>query len=460
MNYNSLINKPTLNHKELIGDNKAADVGGMTEESMQELLATDLTPYYTKAEIDELFARSYVYREKSGSIVTFECPSTAQSIPEVTSGIEATQDLNGYDHPWAGGAEKNKLDPSKKSTSLDNSTFRWYEADGYLLSANQPYTLSCDDSSVRLYFRDKNGGTDLITGYSAITYTPTENITVFLQAYKSSGIATDKFQLELGSSATSYQPYSNICPITGKSAVNVTRTGVNVWDEEWENGYIYDSTGNNMPSNNFIRSKNYIPVKSNETYYFANGGNVANTDVYFYDKNKTYLGLNTSGHITIARSNDTFTIPENAYFMRFYMASSYGSSYNNDISINYPSTDTEYHAYNGTTYTTTLKDGNNQPLTCYGGELTNVNGVQSLTVTHANISSYNGETINEPWISSMDVYATGTTPTTGAQVVYPLTTPEEITQDTLTISSVAGTNNIWTDSGDITVKALDKIIQE
>lgn len=44
----------------------------------------------------------------------------------------------------------------------------------------------------------------------------------------------------------------------------------------------------------------------------------------------------------------------------------------------------------------------------------------------ASIAEYNGETINAPWLSSLDVYAAGATPTNGAQVVYPIT-PEEVT---------------------------------
>lgn len=44
----------------------------------------------------------------------------------------------------------------------------------------------------------------------------------------------------------------------------------------------------------------------------------------------------------------------------------------------------------------------------------------------ASIAEYNGETISSPWLSSLDVYSLGATPTRGAQVVYPITA-EEIT---------------------------------
>ena len=99
MNYNTLMNKPTINYSELIGDNTVTEVGGITEEQFNTLLSTDLSSYYTKAQIDDLFSRSYVYREKSGSIVTFDCPSTPQSIPSLTVGIEPVQSGSGDPSP-------------------------------------------------------------------------------------------------------------------------------------------------------------------------------------------------------------------------------------------------------------------------------------------------------------------------------------------------------------------------
>lgn len=100
MNYNSLMNKPTINYRELIGDNTVTEVGGITEEQFNTLLNTDLSSYYTKAQIDDLFSRSFVYREKSGSIVTFDCPeSTTGGITKVVSDIVAVQSGTGDPSP-------------------------------------------------------------------------------------------------------------------------------------------------------------------------------------------------------------------------------------------------------------------------------------------------------------------------------------------------------------------------
>ena len=295
MNYNSLMNKPTINYRELIGDNTVTEVGGITEEQFNTLLNTDLSSYYTKAQIDDLFSRSYVYREKSGNIVTFDCPASVNGINKVVSEIVADQSGTG--------------DPS-----------------------------------------------------------PT-----------------------------------NVRPISGWSAVNVV---------------------------------------------------VSHT------------------------------------------------------------TDVE----DGTTYTAQLKDGQDNPMTCYGGTLTNENGVQRLTVNMGMVDlgtlnwTYRTDTERPIFQATLQEIATsyesGTTPNilcshytptdsstvsktsgdkhislsldgkrvyvqdssytnktdfkqavNGVQLLYELATPQTIPQDNLAIATQSGVNNLWCDSGDITVKALDKIIQ-
>ena len=85
--------------------------------------------------------------------------------------------------------------------------------------------------------------------------------------------------------------------------------------------------------------------------------------------------------------------------------------------------------------------------TVYGGTVNPVTG--KLIVTDAEIESYNGETLPSTWISDRDVYAEGTTPTIGAQVVYKLTEPIEYDLNPVTITTLLGYNNIFADSGNI-----------
>lgn len=87
--------------------------------------------------------------------------------------------------------------------------------------------------------------------------------------------------------------------------------------------------------------------------------------------------------------------------------------------------------------------------TVYGGVLDAKNG--KLTVTDAVIASYNGEELPSTWISDRDVYAEGTTPSTGAQVVYKLAEPVEYDVVELSVSTRAGENTISADTGNITL---------
>ena len=98
----------------------------------------------------------------------------------------------------------------------------------------------------------------------------------------------------------------------------------------------------------------------------------------------------------------------------------------------------------GTTATLTL------PETIYGGTVDAVSGVGSKTWGY--IASYNGESLPGEWISDRDVYSSGTTPTTGAQVAYKLSTPEPFqATGNQPIPALAGENTVYTDGDSVSV---------
>ena len=122
--------------------------------------------------------------------------------------------------------------------------------------------------------------------------------------------------------------------------------GSNMWDEEWEVGFISPDTGANVSQNTTIRSTNYIPILPETNYYDyvgdTAGGN--NLQARFYDASKNYIGYVDYAGIAILK-NAVFKTPADAYFMRFTAQAGYGTTYNNDIAINYPSTVTTYSPY-------------------------------------------------------------------------------------------------------------------
>lgn len=278
--------------------------------------------------------------------------------------------------------------------------------------------------------------------------------------------------------------------LNGYSEVDIHHTGSNLWDEEWELGAINVVNGQNVENNNFIRSTNYIPVSPNTTYYKCAPQNYLQL---YYGKDKTYLSYGSWN------KNTTFTTPANCYFVRFYVAQEYGTTYNNDIALNYPSTVTEYAHYSGTTHTANLG------RTIYGGkpDVVKGEGTESygiITFDGSNdenwqdYSSYNGYYIAIPTMKvgtrqdGVSNYLTNSETSAHTQntywlgvnsnrlflievynmmgssiealrsylserpltVVFPLATPTDFTFDPIPINSKKGNNTIWSD-GDTSV---------
>lgn len=103
-------------------------------------------------------------------------------------------------------------------------------------------------------------------------------------------------------------------------------------------------------------------------------------------------------------------------------------------------TSTDFVEYEGNHHTVNFSE------TVYGG--TYYAG-GAFSEEWVNIPSYAGETISEPWLSSLDEYTPGGTPTTGAQVVYPANhVVKTVAADSLPLDLYQGTNNIFANEAD------------
>ena len=107
-----------------------------------------------------------------------------------------------------------------------------------------------------------------------------------------------------------------------------------------------------------------------------------------------------------------------------------------NIQVEFGPTPTSYEPYQGTTAQLSL------PEAIYGGTVDAVTGAGSKTWGY--IASYNGESLPGEWISDRDVYASGATPTTGAQVAYKLAAPEPFEVSKISIPSLSGENTFFT----------------
>lgn len=156
-----------------------------------------------------------------------EAPLRALSVA-----LEPIQDLHGQAAPYPPGGSKNLFDPSANPD-------KWIGADGELTNvtgakASQKiytngtvatFTISTGDDQTSILCIAGYAADDALIARSAnngvkyMTFTTTEEM-----AYIVAAIYTlHPVQLESGSTATGYVPYSNICPITGHDEANIWR---------------------------------------------------------------------------------------------------------------------------------------------------------------------------------------------------------------------------------------------
>lgn len=241
----------------------------------------------------------------------------------------------------------------------------------------------------------------------------------------------------------------NIRPITGRDAVSVTRCGKNILKPPGKNinsaGIVFTAnddgtlTINGTSTENayydYFNKKNMLQLAEGD-YVLIPGSNLTRITCKNISTNTLYssvVGQNCIVHPTAGK-----------YIV--YIAVDTGITADNVIArpqIVLGTTATPFEPYTGDTYDIAL------PETVYGGTLDVETG--TLTVTHGEIAAYNGEALPGEWISDRDVYATGTQPSIGAQVVYALTDPQTIQIDAQNILAISGTNTLYADSGAVTV---------
>ena len=293
-------------------------------------------------------------------------------------------------------------------------------------------------------------------------------------------------------------------PITGWTGCEVQRTEVNIWDEELKVGAI--NSDGSISTATSRRTTSFIPVVGGAEYClsapYPNRGRGA-----FYDAGKNLIEYYSDFPTTIAtevgggRYKTVFDTPNNARYFRYTIAERYGTTYNHDISINYPSTDSSYHPYTGQTYPITFPS---EAGTVYGAYVDVTGG--ELVVTHAEVdmgtlawakSSGRGgyfwvdlplRKIGSALTSSLYPYYR-TRPATyasasvglyqetltsdkfvdiydpsysdvaeivsvlnGQQLVYELAEPIHYPLTPTEIKTLLGTNNIWSNTGDVSVE--------
>lgn len=241
----------------------------------------------------------------------------------------------------------------------------------------------------------------------------------------------------------------NIRPIVGLDSVQVTRCGKNLLDisnmqTRTQNGITFQLENGGIHVSGTATSVTDSPIFE---MFLPPGTYIGNlrSSTFSWLSSASFVVQKADGSRYYYASGNPFQINEDEKPLYWYFAVDAGVNVDEIIypQIELGSTTTAYEPYQGNTYTVWLGQ------TVYGGTLDVRTG--TLTVTHGEIAAYNGEALPGEWISDRDVYATGTQPSIGAQVVYDLVESQTIQLAPQQITALSGTNTIYADAGDITV---------
>lgn len=335
------------------------------------------------------------------------------NLAECNVKIEPVQDLHGYDHPWVGGAGDNKLDVSGVSEFP-------VDTDGYVSAANtssdprswsyanSQYKLSLKSGDWKVVIEVKTGSTSISNGFRILN-TSDVYIVGETNAFNAIGIRSYNFTLSadtniglmtklydgvsrimiLPQSVTSndWQPYTNICPITGHTEASVQRDGKNLFNPL--RACVIDS----YFTNNILRRPNAnVVINADGTFTSSETVPWCIYSKFYFKKNKTYylstncikdnalnmyLGVcdSTGKNVKLVYHGTGIRLDYDldGYFVVYYGANWTTGTFKNMVTLEQASI-ADYEPFKGKTYIIALGD------TIYGGTVDFDSGV--MTVTH------------------------------------------------------------------------------
>ena len=336
----------------------------------------------------------------SGAIVEF-ITTRAHKLKSCVVSLSPQQDLHGYDSPWPAGGGKNLLNWSVVAVGTTRVDIV-NENDGsklFPLKAGT-YTFSNNGNNCYAYWR-KEGTSDIniihTTASKQGTFTLDIDANVIFWLYFS-GIDVDSFtqiQLETGTTATPYSPYSNICPISGHTGVDVNVAGKNLIDVS-DAGNTRTNTGSTTIRN----ATSNLKFKPNTQYTFS-------ISTQAIDPTSTYAVwyfrfYHTDGTVTPyfpAKINDN-TIADGQTMKRYTVTSDAGKTVDHieliqgtnyavaykDVMLEEASSASDFEPYNGDSYSVTWED---EAGTVYGGTVDVVSGLLTIDRKSVLLSAFN-----------------------------------------------------------------------
>ena len=384
---------------------------------------------FSEVDVDvPLPQNAYLLKSASGSVVSFSDGSDLP-MPSLTASITAIQDLHGYDSPWVGGAGRNLfyVDSRVPTTTISDVGYSsddeyiylngTKQGGGYADLSSASITLDSGtyyikafvisgtaSNTVELYPYDGSSNLTSSIINTERTLTLSESKTFrFRFAIWTDGTVLSNYKVGIVVSKTSsidkFYPYSNECPITGFSGVNVVRDGKNLLNETSE---AFD-----VESSNYLQQ--LIPVKTDSVI------NISITDKdTSVDISGAYLGAfvaegdSTQGYSWIvangATQSSSLVITGKRYITVYPKNKLDAILARFNIQVEFGSEATTYTPYNGNTYSLTFTDGTN-PLIVYGGYVDLVSGVLTVNRCYEEFDGSNDEQWAKLGSSSASAYA-------------------------------------------------------
>ena len=225
----------------------------------------------------------------------------------------------------------------------------------------------------------------------------------------------------------------NVRPIIGWTCVNVQRTGKNLLpNDKYQQSYGTVVLGQtNSSYGTFLKAGTYTVSLTTSTIgtIYLNRSDGTSERVGEYSA--------TQGSFTLNKDETLKVV--------YYNSRGISASDVTSFQLELGTTATAYEPYQGTSVEVALGQ------TVYGGTLDVVSGVLTKAPYY---DSYNGEPLVGPWVSSMDKYVPGATPTTGAQVVDLGGTGTDVQLSATEVQMLLGNNVIWNDVGDMVLEYL------
>lgn len=358
---------------------------------------------------------------EDAAVATFE--TNLKHGLKVTVPITPQQDLHGMPNPYPAGASVNLIPDGTDTENGYVSGYRLnsdgtttvaadiYVSEYFPINEETTYTWSnrvngSETPSICFYDENKEfiSGIAINRQYSH-TFTPpsgavycrsSQTTYSFQEANPSTGSA---FQLEVGSTATGYRRYSNICPITGISSSFIAHTGANLLSKNRQFTKGYPHNGKVTSSGTY--STYFVPVPKNKRIgFYATTSGVA---TYYALADGRAIGSNVSGQYTMTnRSNESLMGNNNTRFAMVTMVN-YGGFTDNyirskQVNIWFDARSTYADPQDNQYITVAFTDpSTGDPMTIYGGSLTlNEDGSADLVCPFGYVE-YDGSE-DEAWL--------------------------------------------------------------